>query len=170
MRKLISLSALAVASISLSTFAAADELNGTYKMISAKRQIVDTGEVTDAYGGPHPNGTIIYGRDGRFLALVTFDGRAKPESILTMTDQQRADLFRSMLAYGGTYSFDGAKVEHHIDISWNEVWTGTTVIRDIKKEGDKLIYTTRPAPFSSDGKMSVVTVVFKKITPVPNKQ
>jgi hypothetical protein len=31
--------------------------------------------------------------------------------------EQRADLFRSMLAYGGTYTFDGAKVEHHIDMS-----------------------------------------------------
>jgi hypothetical protein len=87
-----------------------------------------------------------------------------------MTDQQRADLFRSTLAYGGTYTFDDAKVEHHIDISWNEVWTGTTVTREIKREGEKLIYTTRPAPFSSDGKMSVVTVVFEKITPLPNKQ
>jgi Lipocalin-like domain len=109
-------------------------------------------------------------RDGRFLGLITLDGRAKPESVVAMTDQQRADLFRSMLAYGGTYTFDGSKVEHHIDISRNEVWTGTTVIRDIRKEGDKLIYTTRPAPFSSDGKMSVVTAVFEKAAPLPDKQ
>ena len=68
-----------------------------------------------------------------------------------------------MLAYGGTYKFDGNKVEHHIDISWNEVWTGTTVIRDLKKEGDKLVYTSRAAPFSSDGKMSVVTLVWEKV-------
>jgi hypothetical protein len=34
---------------------------------------------TDAYGGRHPNGTIMYGRDGRFLVLITFDGRAKPD-------------------------------------------------------------------------------------------
>jgi hypothetical protein len=86
-----------------------------------------------------------------------------------MTDAQRADLFRSMLAYGGTFTFDGAKVEHHIDISWNEVWTGTTVIRNVTKEGDKLIYTTLPAPFSSDGKMSVVTVVFEKVAPLRSK-
>jgi hypothetical protein len=46
--------------------------------------------------------------------------------------------------------------EHHIDISWNEVWTGTTVIREIKKEGDKLVYTSAAAPFAGDGKMSVV--------------
>jgi hypothetical protein len=68
-----------------------------------------------------------------------------------------------MVAYGGTYKFDGNKVEHHIDISWNEVWTGTTVIRDLKKEGDKLVYTGRAAPFSGDGKMSLVTLVWEKV-------
>jgi Lipocalin-like domain len=68
-----------------------------------------------------------------------------------------------MVAYGGTYKFDGNKVEHHIDISWNEVWTGTTVIRDLKKEGDKLVYTGRAAPFSGDGKMSLVTLIWEKV-------
>ena len=32
-----------------------------------------------------------------------------------------------------------------------------------KRHADKLIYTTRPAPFSGDGKMSVVTVVWEKV-------
>jgi hypothetical protein len=53
-RKFIPLSAFAAASLSFSAFAATDELNGTYRLISAKLQIVDTGEVTDAYG-PLPN-------------------------------------------------------------------------------------------------------------------
>jgi hypothetical protein len=43
------------------------------------------------------------------------------------------------------------------------IWTGTTVIRDLTRDGDKLIYTTRPAPFSGDGKMSVVTVVWERV-------
>jgi Lipocalin-like domain len=77
-----------------------------------------------------------------------------------------------MTVYGGTYKFDGSKVEHHIDVSYtlctrraypNEVWTGTTVIRDIKTEGDRLIYTARPAPFSGDGEMSVITLVYEKV-------
>jgi Lipocalin-like domain len=67
-------------------------------------------------------------------------------------------------AYGETYKFDGKAVEHHIDISYNVVWTGTTQIRDIKKEGRKLIYTTRPAPHVSNGKMSIITLVWEKVT------
>ena len=68
-----------------------------------------------------------------------------------------------MIAYGGTYTFRGDSVEHHIDISWNELWTGTTVIRDIKNEEDRLVYTTKPAPFTRDGKMSINTLVFEKV-------
>jgi len=80
-----------------------------------------------------------------------------------MTDQQRAELHRTMTAYGGTYTFDGSKAVHHIDLSWNEVWAGTTNIRDVRRDGDRIIYTTRPAPFASDGKMSVVTLVWEKL-------
>jgi hypothetical protein len=68
-----------------------------------------------------------------------------------------------MSAYGGTYSFDGKKVEHHIDLAWNEVWAGTTVIRDVKVEGNRVTYTTRPTPFSGDGKMSVISLVWEKV-------
>ena len=46
-------------------------------------------------------------------------------------------------------SFDGSKVVHHLDLSWNEVWTGTINIRDVKRDGDRIIYVTRPAPFAT---------------------
>jgi Lipocalin-like domain len=160
MRKLI-LAAI-IAALPFSALAADDELVGTYKLISSTRKLVDTGEVQDTWGR-NPNGFIMYGKDGRMLVLFVYSERPKPESIDKMTDRQLVELFQTMVAYGGTYKFDGSKVEHHIDISWNEVWTGTTVIRDLKKEGDKLVYTARPAPFSGDGKMSVVTLAFEKV-------
>jgi hypothetical protein len=142
--------------------AAEEELAGTYKLVSSTRKILDTGEVLNTYG-QHPTGYIMYGKDGRMLALIVRDDRPKPAGIEKATPEQQAALFRSMLAYGGTYKFDGKSIEHHIDISWNELWTGTTQIRDIRKEGDKLIYTTRSAPFSGDGKVSVVTLIWEKI-------
>jgi hypothetical protein len=151
-----------IAMLPLTSFAAEEEIVGTYKLVSATRKILDTGEVKDAYGN-NPKGSIIYDKDGRFLVIITFDGRPKPESIDKMADPQRVTLFSTMLAYGGTYIFDGKKVEHHIDISWNEVWSGTTVIRDVSKENNRLVYTTRPAPFSSDGKMSITTLVWEKV-------
>ena len=138
------------------------ELAGTYSLISSTRKIVDTGEVLDTWG-KNPNGFITYGKDGRMLVLIVSDDRPKPESLAKMTGQQQADLFRTMCAYGGTYQFDGERVEHHIDISWNEIWTGTTVVRAVKKEGDKLVYTQPAAPFGSDGRMSLVTVVWERV-------
>jgi hypothetical protein len=160
MRKLML--AATIATLPLSTVAADEELAGTYRLISSTRKILDTGEVVDTWG-KNPKGFIIYGKDGRMLVLIVRSDRPKLDSLEKMTDQQRADLFRSMSAYGGTYKFDGKRVEHNIDISWNEVWTGTTVVREITKDGDRLMYRSPAAPFSRDGKMSVVTLVWEKV-------
>jgi len=158
----------AMSAVSMALFAASaafgseQEIAGNYKLISATRKILDTGQIEDTFG-KNPNGLAMYGADGRFIILITFDGRPKPESIDKMTEQQRADLNRTMTAYGGTYSFDGSKVTHHIDLSWNEVWAGTTNVRDVRRDGDRITYTSRPAPFGNDGKMSVVTLEWERL-------
>src|SRR5215472_13130203 len=139
-----------------------DDIVGTYRLISANRVILATGEAEDSYG-KNPIGFMTYGRDGRMMGMIVFSNRPRAESLDKLTDQQRADLFRTMIAYGGTYIFRGNSIEHNIDISWNELWTGTTVIRDIKKEGDRLVLTTKPAPFPRDGKMSINTLVWEKV-------
>ena len=141
--------------------AAEEDIAGTYKLVSDTRKDLNTGEVSYPYG-KHPVGYIMYGKDGRMLVIVLGDDRPRPASIEKATPEQQAALFRSMLAYGGTYKFDGKRVEHHIDLSWNELWTGTTAIREVRKEGDKLIYTT--APPSRDGKMRIAaTLIWEKI-------
>ncbi len=139
-----------------------DDLAGTYRLVSDTRKVLDTGEVSYTFG-KHPIGYIMYGKEGRMLVLVLRDDRPRPASVDKATLEQQAILFRSMLAYGGTYKYDGTRIEHHIDISWNELWTGTTAIRNVRKEGDKLIYTTDPTPSSGDGKMSVTTLIWEKV-------
>jgi hypothetical protein len=150
----------AVSMLPLTAVAADEDLAGTYKLVSSTRTLMDSGQV-ETYS--KEQGFITYGKDGRMLVLIIRGDRPKPESLATMTDQQRADLFRTLNAYGGTYKFDGKTVEHHIDISANEIWTGTTQVRDVKRDGDRLIYTTRPAPFVGDGKTSFQTVVWEKV-------
>jgi Lipocalin-like domain len=86
--------AAAVATLPFSAVAADDELVGTYKLISSTRKILDTGEVKDTYG-KEPKGFIMYGRDGRMMGLIVYSERPKPESVDKITDQQRADLFRT---------------------------------------------------------------------------
>jgi hypothetical protein len=112
---------------------------------------------------PNPKGFITYSADGRTLVLITYSGRPKPESTAKMTDEQRVGLFRTLLAYGGTFTFDGKQMEHHVDICWDEVRCGTTVIRDVVRDGDRLTYTTRPQPSPRNGRMSVATPVWQKL-------
>jgi hypothetical protein len=148
--------------VSSAALAEDQEFAGTYQLIKASRKILEPG-LTENTFGEQPKGLAMYGKDGHFVVLITYDGRPKPESIDKMTDQQRADLHRTMTSYGGTYTFDGAKITHHIDMSWNEVWANTTNIRDVQRSGDQIIYTTRPAPFASDGKISIVTLIWEKL-------
>ena len=44
-------------------FAENQMLDGTYKLLSATRKIVETSEVVDSFG-KHPTGYISYGKDG----------------------------------------------------------------------------------------------------------
>jgi hypothetical protein len=68
-----------------------------------------------------------------------------------------------MFAYAGTYSVQGGTVIHHVDISWNEVWTGTDQIRHFEVTGNTLTLTTH----ISDPVTGVETryaVVWEKVT------
>lgn len=130
--------------------------------MSSTRKVVAIGEESSTYG-EHPTGTIMYGRDGRMIVLIVQDKRPRPPSIAQTTNEDRIALFKSMLAYSGTYSISGDMITHSIDASRNEVWTGTKTVRDVKRDGDRLIYTTEPAPASTDGKISVVTLIWQKV-------
>jgi len=147
---------------SVGPIAAQEVLEGTWKLVSSTRTNTTTGATTDSFG-PNPLGYIMYGKDGRMMVLITRSDRPKPDSTDKMTDEQRSRLFSSMLAYSGTYKFDGENTEHHIDGSWNQVWTGTTQIRNVRKGGDRLIYTTQPGPSPIDGAMGFATLVWEKV-------
>jgi hypothetical protein len=139
-----------------------DQLVGTWRLISHKLTILATGETRDMFGKA-PQGYIIYGRDGRMMVLFVKDERPKPRSLETMTDQERANLFRTMAAYSGTYDFDGKEVTHHIDVSWNQIWTGTDQVRKVNFEGKRLVLTTMPAPTIVDGAMGVGVLTWEKV-------
>jgi hypothetical protein len=139
-----------------------DNLYGTWRLVSYKRTVLATGETEDQLG-KSPHGFINYGRDGRMIVIIAAEQRPKPRDISSMTDRERAALFDTLTAYSGTYSFDGKSITHHVDISWNEIWTGTDQVRDVKLDGNKLILTTRPAPNARDGKVGVSVLTWEKV-------
>jgi hypothetical protein len=161
MSKLV-IATLALLYSSLSIAYGEDDVVGTWKLVSAFKKDVETGEVSDAYGGPHPIGFLSYGRDHRMMAMAAYENRIKPARVDQTTPEQRDQLFQTYFAYAGTYSISGSSVQHHIEASWNETWTGTTVTRDIKFEDGRLILTTRPQ-LRPNGRMVVVTLTWEKI-------
>ena len=136
-----------------------------YELISATNKFVDTGEVINSYG-EHPKGYITYGKEGRMLVLITYDGRVKPSDVLKTSVEERDSLYRSMTAYGGTYTYDGHQMQHHVDISWDETRSGTTVTRTVTREGKRLTYVTEPFPSRNRdtlGRIVVQTLTWEKL-------
>ncbi len=96
-------------------------------------------------------------------AMVVGGKRPKPKDLARVSDDDRVALFKTMLAYGGTFSVEGATVTHHVDISWNESWTGTNQIRHARIEGRRLYITTDPMPSPADGRVVVAILIWEKM-------
>ena len=63
-----------------------------------------------------PLGFLGYSSDGRNVRLFVVAGdRIKPQKEAP-TDEERIKLHKSMIAYAGTYTIDGGKAVHHVDI------------------------------------------------------
>ena len=97
------------------------------------------------------------------MVLFVKPGRPRPDDVEKMTDAQRAELFKTMVAYAGTYTFDGSAVTHHIDVSANQNWTGSHQVRYVKFDGNRLVLTTAPGPSSYDGKVGVGILTWEKV-------
>jgi Lipocalin-like domain len=69
----------------------------------------------------------------------------------------------SMFAYAGTYTADGEKVVHHVDISWNQSWTGTDLERFYKLNDNTLTITTSPSRSPIDGEEDKWILVWRKV-------
>jgi hypothetical protein len=138
-----------------------NRLIGTWKLVSVIAEDVATGEKRDAWG-PDPEGYINYGPDGRMMVINTRSDRAKPKGPAP-TREEAADLFQSVLAYAGRYTVEGNQVTHHVDISWNQAWTGTDQVRIARFEGNRVHLSTQPNPDPVNGRMSVRTMVWEKL-------
>jgi hypothetical protein len=138
-----------------------ERLIGTWKLVSVKARDLDGGGERDAWG-PDPDGYISYGPDGRMMVINTQSGRARPKGAAP-TPQEAAELFQGLLAYAGRYTVNGNEVTHHVDISWNEAWTGQDMVRIARFDGDRVHLSTRPTPDPVNGRMSVRTMTWEKL-------
>jgi len=138
-----------------------DSIVGTWRVQSFVREVVATGQRYNEFGAK-PEGYITYLPDGRMHAMLVADNRVKPTGAVP-TDEEKAKLFGTMIAYAGTYRIDGDKVVHDVEVSWNQLWTGSKQVRFFKAEGDTLTITTAVAKSPRDGQEGRTMVVFKRV-------
>ena len=83
--------------------------------------------------GKNPTGYVIFTPEGRFMCVLTGEGRTAAK-----TDEDRAALLKSMVAYTGMYRLEADKFIVNVDASWNAAWVGTEQGRTFKIDGDRL--------------------------------
>ena len=130
------------------------QIVGTWSLVSVVYEDTATRERTPIYG-EHPKGIQIATAAGRWLALMTAEGRAIPK-----TDEDRAAALKSMIAYTGRYRVENGKVITKVEAAWNEAWVGGEQVRHIRFDGDRLYIESPPMPHPNinDKTMRVIVV------------
>ena len=143
------------------TSQAADSIVGCWRLVSWVEVETETKSVHGAFG-ENPTGTLTYTPDGR-MSLFIIDPKRKPSSGPKSTDAEAVELYRTMIAYTGSYSIEGNKVTHKIEISWNQAWTGTNQQRYIEVKDNQLTIKTPPIISPISGKESVHTLMWERV-------
>ena len=126
---------------------------GTWMLVSVVYEDQSTKERTPVYGA-HPKGIQIATAEGRWLALMTAEGRGTPKS-----DADRARALKTMVAYTGRYRIEDGKAITKVEAAWNEAWVGTEQVRAIRFDGDKLYLRSPPMPHPNIGGKVVRVIV-----------
>jgi hypothetical protein len=143
------LSSLAIVSTWVAPASADDaelrqKIVGTWTLVSVVYEDQETKARTPVLGD-HPKGRQIATADGRWLALVTAEGRPVPK-----TDEERAQALRSMIAYTGRYRVENGKVVTKV---------GGEQVRLIRFEGDRLFIESPPMPHPNQNNRVVRVIV-----------
>ncbi len=109
---------------------------GIWRLVSYEVEFQSTGE-REPVLGKNPTGNLIFTPEGRMMVVHTGEGRKAPN-----TDQDRADLFKSLVAYTGMYRVEGDKWITKVDVAANPAWVGTEQARFFRVDGDRLQEST----------------------------
>lgn len=141
--------------------AADNPVIGTWRLKSYVREVTATGQRYNLFGDK-PDGFIGYAPDGRMYATFINTDRVAPRDTVP-TDEEKAKLYSTITAYTGTYTLESDRVIHHVDVSWNQAWTGTDQVRYYKLERDTLTITTAPYKSYADGQEGRSILVWTRV-------
>jgi len=113
------------------------QLIGTWKLTGWVVQVI--GEDSREPYGPNPKGRLVITPEGYWIVVLTGANRRPAK-----TNDEKAALLDSMLAYSGKYRIEGDKITTRVDMSSNEIYTGANQdqTRFFKVDGDRLALRT----------------------------
>ena len=130
---------------------------GNWRLVSVVYEDALTHERTPVLG-LHPVGYQIATASGRWLALVTGEGRGVPSN-----DAERAQALKTMISYTGRYRVEDHRVITKVEAAWNQSWVGTEQIRAYRFEGDLLHLDSPPQPHPNiDGRVVKIIVTWAR--------
>lgn len=151
---------LVIVVLHLSSWARADDFDrivGNWQLVSVLYEDATTKERTPVLG-EHPKGYQIATASGRWLALVTAEGRSVPTN-----DLERSNALRSMISYTGRFRVEEGRVITKVEAAWNESWVGSEQIRAYRFDGDLLHLESPPQPHPNiGGRMVRIIVTWKR--------
>lgn len=136
-----------------------DRVVGTWRLKSYEVEVQATGDKSPVMG-QQPTGYTTFQPDGRVFFVLTGEGR-KPGK----TDQERAELLNTLVAYTGMYRIEGDKWITRVDVAWNPEWVGTEQTRSFRIDGDLLQILTpwRVMPNWADKGMTRSIITFARV-------
>jgi len=131
---------------------------GTWRLVSYVVEVQATGQKLPVMG-EKPTGYASFSPQGRVFFILTGQGR-KP----ARTDQERADLLNTLVAYTGTYRAAGDTWTTSVDVAWNPEWVDTQQVRSFKLDGDRLSVLSpwRLMPNWADKGMTRSIIIFER--------
>jgi hypothetical protein len=140
---------------------AGDSVVGSWRLLSWVQEDVESKAVQTVFGD-NPVGVITYTSDSHMSVFIA-NPKRRPAGGPLPTDAEAADLYRTMIAYSGTYSIDGNKVTHKVEVSWNQAWNGTDQQRLIEVKDNRLTIKSPTMVSPISGKESINTLVWERM-------
>ena len=99
-------------------------------------------------------GYLSFTSAGRFFAFVTADRRNPAQNT-----EQPTDMFRSIIAYSGSYRPEWDKFTTTVDLVWHEAWPLTEHVRHYQLASNKRLIEIAPNRYPDAFGSMIVSVL-----------